>query len=299
MTKWKILGFVGSLLILVAFGVLAAFIQAQAFVYNPPERRTAIDKSPADYGLDYETLTLKTEDGYNLAAWYIPSKNRAAIILQHGYKGDRTAVLPLAKILARHGYGVMMVDLRAHGASDGDMISFGLYEVRDLEAAYQYLLDRPDVDPQRIGALGNSMGGAVVLLYAAQNLGIKAVASDSAYVSLSDEVSMAVAQTGLPAFLLSPLVQWFAERKMGFGAGQVKPIAHIGAISPRPVLLMQGGKDTTVPPDSAERLYAAAGEPRELWYEPDWGHAVFGFVHEEEFETRVVVGFFDRYLLGG
>jgi dipeptidyl aminopeptidase/acylaminoacyl peptidase len=248
--------------------------------------------------LAYETVTLVTEDGFHLVAWYVPSQNQAAIILQHGYKDTRAGVLPLANILARHGYGVMMVDLRAHGESDGDTIFFGLHEVRDVEAAYQYLLAQPDVDPDRIGALGISMGGSVLLLHAAQNPGIKAIVADSAYTSLPDEVGAAVAQTGLPAFLLAPMVQWFAERETGFDATQIAPIKHISSISPRPVFLIQGGKDLTVPLDSAQRLYDAARPPRELWIEPNKGHVVSIFVEEEEFESRVIEFFFNRYLLG-
>jgi fermentation-respiration switch protein FrsA (DUF1100 family) len=297
MKMWKILGVVAGLLVLAAFGVAASFFQAQLFVHNPPEQRTPIDESPADYGLDYEQVTLTTEDGYRLAAWYVPSRNRAAIIVQHGYKGNRAKVLYVAEMLARHGYGVMMVDLRAHGQSDGDLISFGLYEVRDLDAAYDYLLRRPDVAPERIGALGTSMGGVVVLLYAAQNPEIKAVVSESAFVSLEDEVATAVAQTGLPAFPLAPVVQWFAEHEAGFEVKTVAAVERIGAISPRPVFLMQGGVDRIVPFDSGQRLYDAAGEPRELWFEPDVGHAAFGAERAEEYEARVAA-FFDRYLLG-
>ena len=296
MTKYKILGFALSILIVVAFGVAASFLLAQILVHNPPEQRDPIVESPAGYGLDYEQVTLTAQDGCNLSAWYIPSRNRAAIIVQHGYKSDRTSMLSRAGMLARHGYGVMMVDLRAHGDSDGDLISFGLHEVLDVDAAYEYLLNRPDVDPERIGALGTSMGGVVVVLYAAQNPNIKAVVSESTFVSLEDQIMAAVSDTFVPSFLLTPVIQWFAEREGGFSDKNVSAIEHIGAISPRPVFLMQGGKDTVIPFDSGQRLYDAAGEPRELWFEPDLDHAVFGEARAQEYETRVVA-FFDRYLL--
>ncbi len=105
-------------------------------------------------GLEFETVTLTSEDGLKLAAWYIPSRNRAAIILQHGIYMNRTSMLGPAAMLARHGYGVMLVDQRSRGMSEGDTFSFGKYEVRDIEAAYRYLVGRSDVDSQRIGALG-------------------------------------------------------------------------------------------------------------------------------------------------
>jgi alpha-beta hydrolase superfamily lysophospholipase len=296
MNRWKILAFVLSILMLAAFGVVASLFQANLFVTNSFDQRDPIDESPAGYGLDYQAITLTGDDGYDLAAWYVPSRNRAAVIVQHGYKDDRTSMLPRAEMLARHGYGVMMVDLRAHGESDGESISFGLYEIQDVDAAYQYLLTCPDVDPDRIGALGASMGGVVVLLYASQNPAIKAVVSESAYASLEDQIPAAVEASGLPAFLLAPLVQWFAERELGFEAGDIAPVEHIGSISPRPVFVLHGGVDDVVPSDNGRRLYDAAGEPRFLWLEPDLGHTAFVEERPVEFETRVIA-FFDRYLL--
>jgi len=297
MTKSKVLILIVAFLVLAAVGVGLSYFQAQLFIYNPPEQRESIAKTPADYGLDYETVNLTTVDDFGLVAWYIPSQNQAAVIVQHGYKNNRSALLYVAEMLARHGYGVMLTDLRAHGESEGELISFGLYEVRDLDAAYEYLLTRPDVDPERIGSLGNSMGGVIVLLHAAQNPGIKAVVSESAFVSLQDEVTTGVAQTGLPAFPLASVVQWFAEREAGFQAAQVSAVEHIGEISPRAVFLLQGGADMIVPMDSGQRLYDAAGEPRELWFDQTVGHATFGSQREEEYEQRIVA-FFDRYLLG-
>ena len=106
---------------------------------------------------------------------------------------------------------------------------------------------------------------------------------------------MAVSGTGWPTPLLAPLVQWFAERQAGFRAAEVSPVEHIGEISPRAVFLIQGGLDRTVPSDSGQRLYDAAGDPRELWFEPDMGHAPLSVEQPEEYEERVAA-FFDRYL---
>ena len=143
MKKWlKRPGYALGALVLVVSGlvVLMAYNQARAFAApfrGPPYI------SPSDYGLDFETVTLTSEDGLKLAAWYIPSRNRAAVIVQHGIYMTRAGMLGPAAMLARHGYGVMLVDQRSRGMSEGDTFSFGKYEVRDIEAAYRYLESRP------------------------------------------------------------------------------------------------------------------------------------------------------------
>ena len=71
----------------------------------------------------------------------------------------------------------------------------------------------------------------------------------------------------------------------------------IHSISPRSVFLLQGGRDTTVPPDSGQRLYDAAGEPIQLWFDPKLEHCEFWWARPKEYERRVVA-FFDQYLLG-
>jgi len=273
--------------------------QAHDMITNPPEQRDPIDETPAEYGMpSYQTVTLTTSDGLHLAAWDIPSKNGTAVIVVHGYKGDRTGMLPQAAVLARHGYGLILLDLRAHGQSDGQMITFGKYETRDLEAAYQHLLARPDVDKDKIGILGNSMGASIVILYAAENPAIKAAVADSAFASLQDSIGKGVEEIAhLPAFPFAPLIEFYAEQESQSQASEISAEAHIGAISPRAILLMQGGQDKIIPPNNGERLYAAAGEPKELWFEPSVAHTDFIVDMPEEYERRVIA-FVDRYLLG-
>lgn len=187
--------------------------------------------------------------------------------------------------------------MRAHDLSDGEVITFGYYEMRDLEAWYQYLLTRQEVDPERIGILGNSMGASIAIQYAAQNEKIKAVVAHSAFSSLDDTVSTSVeAFTGLPAFPFAPLIVFWAELELGEDSSLINAKEWIARLSPRPILLLQGGKDVLIEQESAEKLFQAAGEPKELWYEPDLGHAEFDVAMPEEYERRVV-RFFDRYLL--
>src|SRR5512145_1336506 len=124
MNKWKFLGLIGIVLLLIACGITASYLEAQALVSNLDGQRLVSEKMPSDFGMRYENISLETEDGYQLAAWYVPSENRAAIVLLHGYKNTRDAVLPVAQMLAQNGYGVILIDLRGHGESDGETLSF-------------------------------------------------------------------------------------------------------------------------------------------------------------------------------
>lgn len=299
--KWKKI-----VLIVVAFPIMTvsgliiniSADNAHQMVTNPLEERGQLTRSPADYGIAYQDIKLLTEDGLTLAAWYVPSQNGAAVIAIHGYKSNRESMLEEADMLFRHGYGVLLFDMRSHGESEGEVLRFGVDEMQDFEAAYQYLLTRPEVDRDRIGLMGNSNGAAMSILYAAQNPAIKALVAQSAYASLQDEIATGVEYFGgVPAFPFAPLIQFFAEREVDIRAKDIAPIAVIDQISPRPILILQGGADEAIPTDSGQRLYDAAEPPKELWFEPSVGHTDFDTDFPVVFEARLIA-FFDRYLLG-
>jgi len=271
--------------------------EAHKLITSPMETRELPDKTPADYNMPYKDVTV-ISDGLKLVGWFVPSENGAVIIMQHGYKATRKEMLNEAEMMHHHGYGVLLTTVRAHDYSEGEMITFGMKEIDDMDAWYQYLISRDDVDPDKIGILGNSYGGMLSIQYAAQNTNIKAVVANSAFSSLNDTVSTSVTYfTNLPAFPFAPLIVMWAERETGFKTDDIDTTKWIAKISPRPVFLMQGGADVVVSPGSGQRLYDAAGEPKELWYDPALGHVEFDEQRAAEYEKRVSA-FFDKYLLG-
>ena len=293
------LGAVVVILLIVVAGILnITKKEAHNLITAPIETRNRPEKTPASYGMPFEDVTVTSPEGLKLVGWFIPSQNGAVIMMQHGYKSDRGELLNEAEMMYRHGYGVLLTTVRAHDASDGEMITFGMKEVNDLEAWYLYLITRKDVDPDKIGILGNSYGGMLAIEYAAQNKNIKAVVADCAFSSLNDTVSTSVTYfTDLPAFPFAPLIVFWAERETGFKTEEIDATRWIADISPRPVFLMQGGADVVISEESGQRLYEAAGEPKELWYDPALGHVDFDSQRAAEFEQRVAA-FFDQYLLG-
>lgn len=155
---WRIAAGVGTLVA----SVLAAFIVSPAVAAtNVP--RPSIGATPASVGLAYESVTLTTTDRVRLAGWYLPSTNRAAVVLLHGAGSTRSNVLDVAAVLAQHEFGVLLVDARGHGGSGGRAMDFGWRGDPDIAAATAYLANRPDVDRWRIGVVGMSMGGEQAL----------------------------------------------------------------------------------------------------------------------------------------
>lgn len=298
-TSKMILGIMGGILLVATLGLMTVTRnEAHDLITAPMETRNLPEKTPADYNMPFEDVTVTSSDGLKLAGWFIPSENGAVIMMQHGYKSDREEMLNEAEMMHRHGYGVLLTTVRAHDHSQGETITFGMNEVKDMDAWYKYLLTRNDLDPGRIGILGNSYGGMLAIQYASVNEEIKAVAADCAFSSLNDTVSTSVTYfTDLPAFPFAPLIVFWAEQETGFKLEDVDATKWIAQISPRPVFLMQGGADVVISVDSGRRLYDAAGEPKELWFEPELGHVDFASDMPGEFERRVAQ-FFDTYLLG-
>ena len=93
------------------------------------------------------------------------------------------------------------------------------------------------------------------------------------------------------------MIVFWAEREIGFESSEISAKRSIRDVCPRPIFILQGGQDEVVSVSSGERLYEAACEPKELWYEPGLGHTDFDRLLPLEYEERVV-GFFDRHLLG-
>ena len=274
---------------------LALYTRAQAhrFVTNPVSTRKVPLKTPTDFQLPFEEVVITNKDGLRLVAWYVRSENRAAVIVQHGYRMCREEMLPAAAVLHQHGYGVLICSVRAHDRCDGEQMTFGIREVDDLEAWLHYLcLSRGGYEPYR--RAGKLDGGSLVIQLAARNPRIKAVAADSAYSSADDTLATSVTHfTGLPAFPFAPLMLFWAKVETGCDLSQVNAKIWIKQISPRPVFLMQGGADTTVSRRSGELLFAAAGEPKEFWYDPAAGHT--SFATNSTYERRLRT-FFDRTL---
>jgi hypothetical protein len=245
---------------------------------------------PPNLGAAYEDVTLHTSDGLTLRGWYVPSRNGAAVIAFPGRKGTQEQT----RMLVKHGYGVLLFDRRGEGVSEGDGNMFGWDGERDIFAALDYLEQRPDVDPGRIGGVGLSVGGELMLQAAAEDDRLAAVVSEGAGTrSFAEEMDEF---KGVERVLGMPLLAIKTGAVATFSNGTPPPqlTELVSQIAPRPTLLIW------TPTSGVESMNAEykrlAGPSSEIWEIPDAPHIRGLATHPEQYEKRVV-GFFDDALL--
>jgi uncharacterized protein len=240
-------------------------------------------------GATPEDVTFTTSDGLRLEGWFVPSRNGATVIAFPGCSGPQKH----ARMLVEHGYGVLLFDRRGEGASEGDPNTFGWVGDRDLHAATTYLGSRPDVDPERIGAIGLSVGGEMLIHAAAHSDAFKAIVSEGASgQSVRDQLDNVSTRDAILGF--APVT---AATALFTSTLPPRPLKdEVGRIASTATFFVygengQGGTETK--PNKA--YYAAAREPKQLWEVPNGQHIAGITTEPAEYERRVI-GFFDREL---
>jgi len=275
--------------VLIMYFVIRPFYAVYLFV-RPPRLRISFF-TPTNFGVSYEDIALTSQDGVPLAGWYIPSRNRAAVILLHGHSGNRLGVVHHAEALVQAGYGVLMFDLRAHGSSGGQRFATSQAGVDDVLTAVAYLSKRPDVNPAGIGVMGVSVGGVFALHAAAQTVAIRAVAVDGISPA-------ALADLPAPTSLWGRVNVWqqqlMAQMARRFARQTPLPPNRdvVKKLGKRPLFLIatgSGGEATML------KNLAAAAETAKLWHMPEARHAQGWHERPDEYSHRLVT-FFDGAL---
>ncbi len=285
---------------LLLFGIVMIYILGitgfafmAATLHTRSAHSAACCAKPTDGRFTYEDVTLTTHDGIHLYGWYIPSQNGAAVILLHGLGGNRLGSLEPARMLASQGYGVLLYDQRASGASEGDMLSWGWRDVADVPGAVAYLENRPEVDSNRIGVWGCSTGAEIAIAAAAQIEAIQAVVADAPYYSTAKDLPPPASLEdwlGLPFYpLFIKVMEWRT------GAAASAPLSEaIARIAPRPLLLISAGDDFER--RQVEQHYAHAQEPKELWHISNTPHCGGPTAVPQVYAERLL-NFFNQALL--
>jgi uncharacterized protein len=258
-------------------------------------------------GAERTAFEVRAQDGIRLRGWLVqPVANSAAdstaskikardwVLLFHGVSDNRVGDLGVADFLLRAGYGVVMMDSRAHGESEGDLATYGWKEREDVRAIVAALEGK--VHPQCIFAFGVSMGGGIALQAAAIEPRIAAVAVEAPFSSFR-EASYDYAglhrNPWIGRMLFRTVVEagFLATKKMaGFYPSDVSPEKSV-ALRPFPILLISDADDVVLPLRHQQAIFAAAKGPKELWIVPGAIHASAMGVAPEEYERRMLAFF--------
>jgi uncharacterized protein len=278
-------------LVLIAF-LLTALISyigisiIGATSFRTPKNRNIGELNPGTFGIAYEdvAITGTAADKITLRGWWMPNpQSDKAIIMLHGQNGTRACCIGPARRLWQAPFNVLMLDLRGHGQSDGNIHTFGLYEQWDVIGAVNFLKEK-GFKPGKIGIIGWSMGAATAIMTASQTVDIGAVVSDSGYAEVSSLLR-----------IFYPGTLFFTRWWHNVDLEQVKPAEAIKNLGNRQVLVIHGELDKNVPPGDAYKLKAAGGDNVELWVWKDTIHSG-AYMKDRNLYAERVIGFFNRQL---
>ncbi len=275
-----------SLFLIFAWGAIGFFL-AYAMTRRPFAKFA--EKVPEAEWNEVQEFRLKTADDQDLGAWFVQGKpNRPVVVILHGLGSCRTDFLREAKVPADDGCSVLLVSLRGHGDSTGDVIDFGYSAKYDVKAAVDWLEKEHPRLP--IVVWGHSMGAAAAI-FAAKEIGTKV----KGYIlECPYECLHVAAQHRLETHLPLP-VAWFAYHGISTAApcflrdvDDISPLAHIGFIPARiPVLILAGSNDPQARPEEARKLYERIRSQSKLAIIESSGHGPMMVSNPDEMRSEI------------
>lgn len=290
--KW-----VAGIGLIIAIGLLLGIPVGASFLitnsrFSFPESGVS---NPSRMGLDVENVAFQAEDGIRIAArWNRGDTSMPGIVFAHGLNRSGAELLDRAIEASDRGYGVLLIDLRNHGASDPAFTTLGVHESRDVCAAADFI-EQHDAG-REIAVWGVSLGASSALLAAARCPEmIRAAVADSPFLSIEETVGHHLTLlTGLPAFPVADLIVAITAYRMEFEPGDGDVEAAVRARPNLPIQFIAGGADVRMPPEIARRLRAASVDPRSALVEvPDAAHGR-AFETAPDVYLSTVFAFLDR-----
>lgn len=289
------------ILVLVWLGaMLTLAVLALAFAATVPlMRRRDPDPPdhPANYGMTGEAVQFLSRDGLQLGGWWIPAEGKphGTVIMCPGQNGSLDKDIPQAVPLHQAGFNVLLFDFRAHGRSEGELVTLGALEQADLFGALDYLETQRGIE--RVGVLGFSMGAGVALLVAAQDPRVATLVVDGAFPRLVGILAGYLRLRGVPGLLadgFAGFVLWVAGLRAGYHIAHTNPLDLAPRIT-APTLFIHGERDPFVRTDELRALAARLGGSAEVWSLPDCGHRQAWSAQPDEYVRRMT-GWFRCHL---
>jgi fermentation-respiration switch protein FrsA (DUF1100 family) len=301
------------ILILVVFLVLVFlgvswYFSEQIIAFKTTTIEEQIEKKEfsdlAEFGVSAEEISFysyaKSDEmvgeRIELSGWFIPGESVDAptFIVLHGHSDNRIGALKYAGMLGRAGYTVLIYDQRYHGLSDGEHCTYGYYESYDVSAAIEYLETRDDCTTADLGILGESFGGAVAIMAAAEDKRIDLLIEDSAYPGFEAIIAdQARKLYGLPKFPFVYSAVFLAGVRANFPPKVVEPITAVEKVFV-PTLILHCLGDTYTRPVYSQMIFDASGaEIKELHYFDGCTHTQGYEDHTREYE-EIVLSFIEE-----
>jgi uncharacterized protein len=286
-----------SLFVLTILLLLAGYYLARTAIYPKVFSPETIYQGEVQGGnfieKDYQSwqkmeVRIHTPPGYDVFALYFPYNNsQKTVIMSHGITMGLFQMIAFLPIFRRHGFNVLVYDLRNHGRSGGKNTTFGFYEKHDLKAVVDWAFDQLQPGGQ-VGTLGISLGGGTTLQHAAIDPRLSFVIVDCAYSNLFDLFRFRLKEDyHLPAFPILYIGGWWIW---------LLTSARLGAISPReavqqfetPLLIIHGQEDRYVPTEMSSELYESKTRGiRKLYIVPNAKHAQSYPQNPEEYARQI------------
>ncbi|NJL92598.1 MAG: alpha/beta hydrolase [Anaerolineae bacterium] len=252
--------------------------------------------TPQNHGLPGEPVRFPSRYKVQLQGWWVPAPQaRGTVIFCHGRWGSLEGDLPLAVPLHRAGYNVLLFNLRAHGNSEGDTVTFGVFEKEDLLGAVDFLVQEKGV--QQVSLLGLSMGAGVALITAALTDKVNALVLDGVYLRFVDTIEAWLRQRWVPPILsdwLAVLIILGASVRTNTRMYQVSPRLWAKHLSAEvPVLFIHAEKDEFVRLNDVRLLASDLKGPHEIWVAPGSAHRR-AFADHPQLYMEKVIGWLER-----
>lgn len=262
----KILKIAAGVLASASVLTLVAPVVGEMIATLPPSFPIRAARSAIGLEMPYEEVSFPTSDGLILRGWFIPAPqaDAPAIVYAPATRHDQRSGLSLVPEFHAADYHVLLFSYRGHGRSDGrrGFFTYGSAESQDLDAAVRFLSEARGI--RRVGVIGHSAGAVAAILSAARNPRIGAVTAVAPFTCIT-EVWNANRPPFVPPLLLNWAL-WVAEKRNGFDRDDICPIDVIDQIAPRPLLVIHGTADQRISPEQVVRLFAAAKQPKFLWF---------------------------------
>ncbi|MEM7302079.1 MAG: alpha/beta hydrolase [Pseudomonadota bacterium] len=278
-----------SLLLLASLAILGYTLGTKAIA--PANRE--VGAPPPD--LQAESVLIPDADGLDVSTWIVePRSDKAIILLAHGLRGNKRAMISRARLLKQHGYGAVLIDLRSHGESSGSNMTFGLEEAQSIIAVLGHIRIRwPD---RKISLIGQSLGGAAAIV-AAKTHRVDAYVLEAVYSSLRAATQNRFElRFGPFGRFITPALLWQVPLRLGFSVDALDLTQRISDLC-APVLIISGDQDVRTTAADTEELFAAAQNPKSLWMIEGARHQDLYRFSGEAYEKRVL-GFFADALQG-